>query len=146
MYKVFKNDIYPFCLIVGKMDDIDAINEEYETWDREDLEPHKNSEATTYAVYRKGTNYAAICVLFNVTPTIRLIAHESLHITYIVLDILCYISLNDTTDECYAYLIGWVAEKINECKEYLNKQKEHGNMSSDSTTVLYLPGPYDILQ
>lgn len=53
MYKVYKNDVYPFCLIVGKMDDLDEINKEYENWDRKDIEPVKNSEATTYTVYRK---------------------------------------------------------------------------------------------
>lgn len=114
MYKVYKNDIYPFCLIVGKIDDLDEINKEYETWDRKNIEPSKTSEATTYIAYRKGTNDAVICVLFNVVPTIRLIAHESLHVTYLVLDILCHISLNDFTDECYAYLIGWVAEHMYE--------------------------------
>lgn len=30
MYKVYKNDVYPFCLVVGKMDDLDEINKEYE--------------------------------------------------------------------------------------------------------------------
>ena len=118
MYKVYKNDVYPFCLVVGKMDDLDEINKEYENWDRKDIEPIKTSEATTYTVYRKGTNYAAICVLFNVIPTIRLTAHESLHATYLVLNILCHISLNDMTDECYAYLIGWVADKMYEYKNY----------------------------
>lgn len=123
MYKVYKNDVYPFCLIVGKMDDLDEINKEYENWDRKDIEPRKNSEATTYTVYRKGTNYAAICTLFNVVPTIRLTAHESLHVTYLVLDILCHIPLNDFTDECYAYLIGWVADKIDKYFKFLKKSE-----------------------
>lgn len=118
MYKVYKNDVYPFCLVVGTMDDLDEINKEYENWDRNDIEPRKNPEATTYTVYRKGTNHAAICVLFNVIPTIRLIAHESLHVTYLALNILCHIPLNDMTDECYAYLIGWVADKMYEYKKY----------------------------
>ena len=47
MYKVYKNDVYPFCLVVGKMDDLDEINKEYENWDRKAIEPNKNSEATT---------------------------------------------------------------------------------------------------
>ena len=117
MYRVYKNDVYPFCLVVGKMDDLNEINKEYENWDRKDIELVKTSEVTTYTAYRKGTNHAAICVLFNVVPTIRLVAHESLHVAYLVLNILCHISLNDSTDECYAYLIGWIAEKLDEYRK-----------------------------
>lgn len=47
MYKVYKNDVYPFCLVVGNMSDLDEINKEYETWDRKDIEQRKNSAATT---------------------------------------------------------------------------------------------------
>lgn len=114
MYKVFKNDIYPFCLVVGELEDVDEINKEYEDYNREDIRPHRTAEASTYPAYRKGTNYSAVCVLFNVKPTIRLIAHESLHVTHLVLDVLCHVPLSDATDECYAYLIGWIAEKLDE--------------------------------
>lgn len=118
-YKVYKNDIYPFCLVLGKMDDIDEVNKEYESPDREYLVSNQNAEAVTYPILRKGTNYSAVCVLFNVQPTVRLIAHESFHVTYMVMNILCHVELNDYTDECYAYLIGWVSDKIDEYQKCL---------------------------
>ena len=114
-FRVIKNDVYPFSLVVAtSVSDLKEINKKYESIDREELKARKCSEATTYPVYEKKSNKSAVCIVFNSKPTIRLITHESLHATYLVLSILCHIPLNDYTDECYAYLIGWIAEKINE--------------------------------
>lgn len=110
-----KNDVYPFSLVVAtSVSDLKEINKKYQSIDREELKARKCSEATTYPVFERKTNKSAVCIVFNSKPTIRLITHESLHATYLVLSILCHIPLNDYTDECYAYLIGWIAEKINE--------------------------------
>ena len=114
-FRVIKNDVYPFSLVVAtSVSDLKEINKKYESIDREELKARKCSEATTYPVFERKTNKSAVCIVFNSEPTIRLITHESLHATYLVLSILCHIPLNDYTDECYAYLIGWIAEKINE--------------------------------
>ena len=114
-FRVIKNDVYPFSLVVAtSVSDLKEINKKYESIDREELKARKCSEATTYPVFERKTNKSAVCIVFNSKPTIRLITHESLHATYLVLSILCHIPLNDYTDECYAYLIGWIAEKINE--------------------------------
>lgn len=114
-FRVIKNDVYPFSLVVAtSVSDLKEINKKYESIDREELKARKSSEATTYPVFERKTNKSAVCIVFNSKPTIRLITHESLHATYMVLSILCHIPLNDYTDECYAYLIGWIAEKISE--------------------------------
>lgn len=124
-FKVIKNDVYPFSLVVAtSVSDLKEINEKYESIDREELKAHEYFEATTYPVFKKGTNLSAVCIVFNSKPTIKLIAHESLHATYMVMSILCHIPLNDYTDECYAYLIGWIAEKINESVNF--KNNHHG--------------------
>lgn len=120
-YLVYHNDIYPFSLIIGKMSDANQINKEYKCADGNDIIPHFHSYATTYPVYKKGESGSFICVLFNTTPTVNLIAHESLHATYIVMNLLCNIELNDYTDECYAYLIGWFADKMHEYSKFLEK-------------------------
>ena len=118
---VYHNDVYPFSLIIGKMSDVNQINKEYKCAYGNDIIPHFHSYATTYPVYKKGENGSFICVLFNITPTVKLIAHESLHATYIVMNLLCNIELNDYTDECYAYLIGWFADKMYEYSKFLEK-------------------------
>lgn len=95
-----KNDVYPFSLVVAtSVSDLKEIDEKYESIDREELKAHEYSEETTYPVFEKGTNISAVCIVFNSKPTIRLIAHESLHATYMVMSILCHIPLNDYTDE-----------------------------------------------
>lgn len=122
-YLVYHNDVYPFSLIIGKMSDANQINKEYKCADGNDINPHFHSDATTYPVYKKGENGSFICVLFNITPTVKLIAHESLHATYMVMNLLCHIELNDYTDECYAYLIGWFADKMYEYSKFLEKNR-----------------------
>lgn len=122
-YFVYHNDVYPFSLIVGKMSDVNQINKEYKSVDGNDINPRFHSDAATYPVYKKDERGSFICVLFNVTPTVKLIAHESLHATYIVMNILCHIELNDYTDECYAYLIGWFADKMDEYSKFLEKNR-----------------------
>ena len=122
-YLVYHNDVYPFSLIVGKMSDVNQINKEYKGVDGNGISPHFHSDAATYPVYKKGESTSFICVLFNTTPTVKLIAHESLHATYMVMNLLCHIELNDYTDECYAYLIGWFADKIDEYLKFLERIK-----------------------
>ena len=122
-YLVYHNDVYPFSLIVGKMSDVNQINKEYKGVDGKGISPHFHSDAATYPVYKKGESTSFICVLFNTTPTVKLIAHESLHATYMVMKLLCHIELNDYTDECYAYLIGWFADKIDEYFKFLERNK-----------------------
>lgn len=122
-YLVYHNDVYPFSLIVGKMSDVNQINKEYKGVDGNGISPHFHSDAATYPVYKKGESTSFICVLFNTTPTVKLIAHESLHATYMVMKLLCHIELNDYTDECYAYLIGWFADKMDEYFKFLERNK-----------------------
>ena len=122
-YLVYHNDVYPFSLIVGKMSDINQINKEYKGVDGNGISPHFYSDAATYPVYKKGESTSFICMLFNTTPTVKLIAHESLHATYMVMNLLCHIELNNYTDECYAYLIGWFADKIDEYFKFLERNK-----------------------
>ena len=122
-YLVYHNDVYPFSLIVGKMSDINQINKEYKGVDGNGISPYFHSDAATYPVYKKGESTSFICMLFNTTPTVKLIAHESLHATYMVMNLLCHIELNNYTDECYAYLIGWFADKIDEYFKFLERNK-----------------------
>ena len=122
-YFVYRNDVYPFSLIVGKMSDVNQINKEYKSVDGNCINPRFHSDAATYPVYKKDERGSFICVLFNVTPTVKLIAHESLHATYIVMNILCRIELNNYTDECYAYLIGWFADKMDKYSKFLEKNR-----------------------
>ena len=122
-YFVYRNDVYPFSLIVGKMSDVNQINKEYKSVDGNRINPRFHSDAATYPVYKKDERGSFICVLFNVTPTVKLIAHESLHATYIVMNILCHIELNNYTDECYAYLIGWFADKMDKYSKFLEKNR-----------------------
>ena len=124
MFQEFENDIYPFRLVVGHIDDIDSLNQLYESIDREELKPHKDAKAATYPAYDKQTNEAAVVVLFTFKPSTRTIAHESLHATYMVMSILCQTELNSYTEECYSYLIGWVADKL---EQYANNMKQNAN-------------------
>ena len=123
-FQEFDNDIYPFRLVVGHIDDIDSLNQLYESIDREELKPHKDAIATTYPAYIKSSNYAAVIVLFAFKPSIRTIAHESLHVTQMVMSNICQTELNSYTEECYPYLICWVKEKL---EQYANKMKQNAN-------------------
>ena len=124
MFQEFENDIYPFRLVVGHIDDIDSLNQLYESIDREELKPHKDAKATTYPAYDKSTNDAAVVVLFTFKPSIRTITHESLHVTQMVMSNICQTELNSYTEECYSYLIGWVSEKL---EQYENNMKKNAN-------------------
>ena len=124
MFQEFENEIYPFRLVVGHIDDIDSLNQLYESIDREELKPHKDAIATTYPAYIKSSNYAAVIVLFAFKPSIRTIVHESIHVTQTVMSILFQTELNSYTEECYPHLIGWVKDKL---EQYANKMKQNAN-------------------
>ena len=123
-FQEIDNDIYPFRLVVGHIDDIDELNQLYESIDREDLKPHKDAKAATYPAYYKQTNEAAVVVLFTFKPSIRTIAHESIHVTQTVMSILFRTELNSYTEECYPHIIGWVKEKL---EQYANNMKQNAN-------------------
>lgn len=123
-FQEIENDIYPFRLVVGSIDDIDALNKLYESIDREDLKPRKDAKATTYPAYIKSTNDAAVVVLFTFKPSIRTIVHESIHVTQMVMSILFQNEINSYTEEYYLYIIGWVKEKL---EQYANKMKQNSN-------------------
>lgn len=121
-FQEIDNDIYPFRLVVGHIDDIEELNQLYESIDREDLKPHKYAIATTYPAYIKSSNYAAVIVLFAFKPSIRTIVHESIHVTQTVMSIIFQTELNSYTEECYPHIIGWVKEKL---EQYANNMKQH---------------------
>lgn len=123
-FQEIENDIYQFRLVVGHIDDIDELNQLYESIDREDLKPRKDAKSTTYPAYIKSTNDAAVVVLFTFKPSIRTIVHESIHVTQMVMSILFQTELNSYTEECYPHLIGWVKEKL---EQYANKMKQNAN-------------------
>ena len=114
--KYYSNDIYPIALVLSY--DVESVNKEYNFADGNPIEHKLTSQATTYPVTRKNVDYfaAAVAIIFNQDISTKLIAHEAFHATYMMMDWFLHIPLTDSSDEAWAYLIGWIAECIEDFK------------------------------
>ena len=63
-----------------------------------------------------------IVIILEPKADINTICHESFHATVMILGD-CGLELGDKSEEAYAYLIGWVAEKINKQLKVWNSKK-----------------------
>lgn len=113
--KYYENDIYPIALVLSY--DAESINKEYfnavPNEDKE-IKDNPNVKARTMFLTRRTNDYYAMAVgiLFNGEPTFRTILHESLHAVKMMLDVGLNTPFCDTTEEAYAYLIGWIGDCI----------------------------------
>ena len=111
--KEYNNNVFPRSLCITQ-----SINEANELFDCPFTDDkkfvwHEDAMATTYCANYKDRNSGCLLLLINTELDIRTICHESLHITRTMLeDLPC--NLNDETEEVWCYLIGWVADSIND--------------------------------
>lgn len=117
--KYYDNQIYPIALVLSN--DIESVRKEYWLYGEDGCEeiPEQSgtSQATTYHLMRKTDDYTAMAVgiVFNVPITAKLAAHEGFHATYFMMNRL-EIPLTNYSDEAWAYLMGWIAECIEDYK------------------------------
>ena len=65
-----------------------------------------------------------LLVIIQPNATIKIISHEALHVTASVLKY-AGVELSNKSEEAYAYLIGWVADRIEKAvKSYIVEHKE----------------------
>ena len=77
------------------------------------------SIAVTSICTEKNTEFGGVIVWTSKkTIAINTIAHESAHVADMIFD---YIGEGTKTEECYAYLVGWVAECIDKAMKYKGK-------------------------
>lgn len=121
--KYYDNEIYPIALVLSN--DIDSVRNEYWWYNDEQNEElpdtTKTTEASTFLMMRKTDAYRAIAVgiVFNVPITSKLAAHEGFHAAHFTMNQLD-MPLDDCSDEAWAYLIGWIAECIEDFKQEQN--------------------------
>jgi hypothetical protein len=112
--RYFDNEIYPVALVLSY--DAESVDKEYYNACEGEEKPvyiKPTSEACTMFLSRRAKYYAmAVGILFNKKPTAKLMAHEALHAAVMMLDVGCNIPLNDSTEEAYAYMIGWITDCI----------------------------------
>lgn len=115
--KYYSNEIYPIGLVLSY--DVDSVNKEYTLYDGSDVVVKKTAEAETLQLNRRTTDYNAwaVGIVFNTPITSRLMAHEAFHATYFMLAEGLHIPLTDYSDEAWAYLIGWIADCIEDFKD-----------------------------
>ena len=115
----FTNDIYPIGLIIGTANDMEELNKTYKDISGEYMVLPVNAGACTFRVKAiNSKNENNICVILIDKPTIRIITHESYHVVSKMMRI-TGIAPNIHTEESFAYLIGWIAEKIYEYSKYI---------------------------
>lgn len=115
--KCYSNDIYPINLVLSY--DAESVNEHYTHIDGSDVYIKPTSEAVVTPMTRRTKDYYAMAVgiIFNVPITPKLAAHEGFHAAWFIMTQL-NIPLTEYSDEAWAYLIGWVAECIDNFKNY----------------------------
>lgn len=123
----YVNDIYPIDLVLAINDDDEDIFSGFEC-PYGDMILHEHAEATTYRLTRKGEipkpyHQMVVAIIFNtieITP--RLATHEALHATSYMLNQLG-IELTESSEEAWAYLIGWIASCIDGFKNQFEFEK-----------------------
>ena len=127
--KYYDNDIYPVALVLSR--DTESVDKEYyNAFDGEEchISVKPTAQATTMPLSRRATYFAmAVGIIFNKRPDVRLIAHEAFHATYFMAGMGCNIPLSDSSDEAWAYLIGWVAK----CIDDWSKEQEWDEQGKD---------------
>ena len=112
--KYYSNDIYPIALVLSY--DEDSVNNNYTDANGNELKK-MNVDAYSVLLNRKTTEYNAMAVgiVFNKEITAKLAAHEGFHAACSIMGRLG-IMLSDYSEEAFAYLIGWIAECIDDFK------------------------------
>ncbi len=112
--KYYSNEIYPVALVLSY--DAESVDKEYYNavdGPEQSITVKPTAEATTMFLSRRANYYAmAVGIIFNKKPTAKLAAHEAFHAAVMMLDVGVHIPLNESTEEAYAYLIGWIADCI----------------------------------
>lgn len=112
--KFYDTQIYPLGLVVSRNED--EINKHYTGIEGDSLEP-KDAIATTYRLKRKTGNYYAVGIVFREKPTIQTISHEAFHAAHAVMEFIDNDFIYGGSNESWAYLIGWIAMKVEEFVE-----------------------------
>ena len=112
--KYYANEIYPVALVLSY--DAESVDREYynaHDGEEQHISVRPTAESTTMFLSRRADYYAmAVGIIFNKKPTAKLATHEAFHAVVMMLDVGVHIPLNESTEEAYAYLIGWIADCI----------------------------------
>lgn len=111
--KEYRNEIFPRNLCITRS--IDEANQLFTCPYTDDgkFEYHETALATTYCANYRDKDAGCLLLLVNKELDIRTLCHEALHITRTMLeDLPC--NLSDETEEVWAYVIGWVADCIDD--------------------------------
>ena len=117
--KYYDNGIYPIALVLSN--DIESVRKKYllynDEYDEELPDKSSSTEASTYLMERKTKGYRAVAVgiVFYRDITAKLVAHEGFHAAHFMMNYID-LPLDDSSDEAWAYLIGWIAECIEDFK------------------------------
>lgn len=119
--KYYDNKIYPIALVLSN--DVDSLNKYYTDIEGNDVENKTTPEAYTVPLNRRTTEYNAMAVgiVFNVPITMKLAAHEGLHAVMLMARQLGFV-LDYSSEECFAYLLEWIMECIEDYKQIMNNE------------------------
>jgi hypothetical protein len=114
----FNFNIYPRKLWVTKNTDIKFLNENFSTsTGGKLLDDERGAHAATYGdVMRKDNrDLGYLVILFDNKLSVSAIAHESVHVAIFLADEVD-INVDAQNQEPLAYIVGWVADCINQVK------------------------------
>lgn len=119
--KRYKQSIYPLPIYITN--DVEEFNKYFTHIDGSPLK-FDNALATTYRIVGKKEKRAAIGIVLGCKPSISTIAHEAFHAANFILEYVGADFFMDGTNEHWAYLIGWVAECI---QDFSNQSFKEGD-------------------
>lgn len=120
--KFYDTQIYPLGIVVSKTEA--EINKHYDGIEGEPIKSdEKGAIATTYRLKRKTGNYYAVGIVFREKPTIQTIAHEAFHAAHALMEFIDNDFIYGGSNESWAYLIGWIAMKVEDFVEQEFKEQ-----------------------
>jgi hypothetical protein len=115
----FDCDVYPITLWVGITDDFNPVLEEFSP----DYEDDEKNNAMTFIVAHEEKMKVGALVLFRDPEYIDFasVAHESSHAAKAIFR---YIGADIDSDECFEYLVGWIAKNCGKTKDAFGKKSK----------------------
>lgn len=116
--KFYDTQIYPVGIVVSKNEE--DVNKHYNGIEGEPIKSsEKGAIATTYRLKRKTGNYYAVGIVLREKPTIQTISHEAFHAAHVIMEFIDNDFIYEGSNESWAYLIGWIAMKI---EDFVNEE------------------------
>lgn len=113
--KTINTDIYPFTLCIAEIAELDEVTKTFVDANMSEIVfPKDAAGLTVRALYRKTGKFCSLIIVNKEVSNIGTLAHEAFHATTDLFENIGILhdNNNSSIDEVYAYVVGFITQKI----------------------------------